>query len=262
MSPHDILNHYTHVHFAFANITNDYKVSVSGAAEMFQKFISTKGFDRIVSFGGWTFSTDPATFPIFRNGVTATNRVVFAANIADFVKANDLQGVSFDWEYPGPSIIPGILNGSPDDGVNYLEFLKEVRAVLPSEYPISITAPAAYYYLQNSPIYNMSKAVDFIVYMTYDLHGQWDYGNAWTDPGCPNGDCLRSQINLMETQQSFSMITKAGVPANMIMVGMPLYGRSFQMSAAGCYHEMCTYTGPESGAFPGACTNTAGYIAD
>lgn len=27
----------------------------------------------------------------------------------------------------------------------------------------------------------MSKVVDYIVYMTYDLHGQWDYGNAWSE---------------------------------------------------------------------------------
>ncbi|QGA18027.1 hypothetical protein EYB26_005705 [Talaromyces marneffei] len=262
MSPGEIPNHYTHVHFAFANITDDYTVSVDGAADMFQEFIATEGFDKIVSFGGWTFSTDPSTFPIFRQGVTSANRVVFATNVADFVQSNNLQGVNFDWEYPGPSIIPDIPSGSPEDGGNYLEFLKEVRAVLPGEYSISITAPASYYYLQNFPIYEMSKVVDFIVYMTYDLHGQWDFSNQWTDPGCPDGNCLRSQINLTETEQAFSMITKAGVPANMIMVGMPLYGRSFQMSAAGCYNEMCTYTGPESGAFPGACTNTAGYISN
>lgn len=262
MSPSDIPNYYTHVLFAFANITDDYDVSIEGAADMFQEFIATEGFDRIVSFGGWAFSTDPSTAPIFRQGVTSTNRVVFAANVANFVQSNDLQGVNFDWEYPGPSIIPGVPSGSPEDGENYLEFLREVRSVLPTEYSISITAPAAYYYLQNFPIYNMSKIVDFIVYMTYDLHGQWDYGNTWTDPGCPGGNCLRSQINMTETQQAFSMITKAGVPANMIMVGLPLYGRSFQMSAAGCYSEMCTYTGPESGAIPGSCTNTAGYISN
>jgi hypothetical protein len=36
----------------------------------FKNFIATEGFDTIVSFGGWVFSTDPSTFPIFRKGVT------------------------------------------------------------------------------------------------------------------------------------------------------------------------------------------------
>jgi len=58
-------------------------------------------------------------------------------------------------------------------------------------------------------------------------------------PGCPEGSCLRSHINRTETEQAFSMITKAGVPSRKIMVGLPLYGRSFQMAQAGCYTEMC-----------------------
>jgi chitinase len=58
------------------------------------------------------------------------------------------------------------------------------------------------------------------------------------------------------------MITKAGVASNMIVAGVSSYGRSFQMSAAGCYTADCTFTGPLSGALPGPCTDTAGYIAD
>lgn len=40
---------------------------------------------------------------------------------------------------------------------------------------------------------------------------QWDYGNTFTNPGCPNGNCLRSQINQTETEAALSMLTKAGV---------------------------------------------------
>ena len=98
--------------------------------------------------------------------------------------------------------------------------------------------------------------------MTYDLHGQWDYGNAYSDPGCPKGNCLRSDVNSTETHTSLSMITKAGVPSNKIVVGVTSYGRSFQMTDSGCTGPMCTYTGPESGASPGRCTQTAGYLAN
>lgn len=58
------------------------------------------------------------------------------------------------------------------------------------------------------------------------------------------------------------MVTKAGVPANKVVVGMALYGRSFRMSQAGCYGPDCTYYGPESGATPGKCTNTRSYISN
>jgi len=58
------------------------------------------------------------------------------------------------------------------------------------------------------------------------------------------------------------MITKAGVPSTMVVVGITSYGRSFQMTTPGCTSSQCTFTGSLSGATPGRCTGTAGYIAD
>jgi chitinase len=58
------------------------------------------------------------------------------------------------------------------------------------------------------------------------------------------------------------MITKAGVPNHKIIVGISSYGRSFQMTDTSCSGPMCTYTGPESGAEHGKCTETGGYIAN
>lgn len=156
----------------------------------------------------------------------------------------------------------GIPAGSEDDGANYLEFLKLVRAGLPSNKSLSIAAPASYWYLQGFPISNISTVVDYIIYMTYDLHGQWDYGKAYGQDGCPAGNCLRSHVNLTETMLSLAMITKAGVATNKVVVGVTSYGRSFEMTEAGCTGPQCTYTGPESGATPGRYTNTAGYIAN
>jgi hypothetical protein len=49
-----------------------------------------------------------------------------------------------------------------------------------------------------------------------DLHGQWDYGNAWSTDGCKAGDCLRHHTNKTETELALVMVTKAGVPSNKV----------------------------------------------
>jgi len=116
--------------------------------------------------------------------------------------------------------------------------------------------------------------------MTYDLHGQWDYSSKWANPGCPPedcpgcpqggcpgcalGNCLRSHINMTETRDALAMVTKAGVKANQIMVGVASYGRSFKMKDPRCSGPTCKFTGSFniSHAEPGVCTDTSGYISE
>ncbi|KAL4938837.1 hypothetical protein BDV06DRAFT_225618 [Aspergillus oleicola] len=138
--------------------------------------------------------------------------------------------MDFDWEYPSAPDIPGIPSGDPDDGARYLQFLKDVRDKLSSDKTLSIAAPASYWYLKGFPIMNISSVVDYIVYMTYDLHGQWDWNNTWSADGCDGGACLRSHVNYTEIELSLSMITKAGVPNSKIVAGLASYGRSFGMT--------------------------------
>lgn len=215
-----------------------------------------------MSFGGWGFSTDPSTYDILRKAVTPENADKFVNGVVDFVNKNKLDGVDFDREYPGAPDIPGIPPGQPSDPPNYLAFLKLLRSRLPKDKSVSIAAPASYWYLKQFPITDMADLLDYVVYMTYDLHGQWDYGNKFGQDGCASGNCLRSHVNLTETGYALAMITKAGVQASKIAVGISSYGRSFGMKQSGCTGPMCPFGGPDSTATPGECTGTAGYISN
>ncbi|KAL4745304.1 hypothetical protein BDW72DRAFT_211523 [Aspergillus terricola var. indicus] len=256
---------YTHLHFAFGILTDDYQVTFQDRMTeyQFEIFMQIPGPKKILSFGGWDFSTNPATYQIFRQGVKPANRLQMATNIASFINANRLDGVDLDWEYPGAPDIPGIPPADEDDGENYLAFLVILKNLLQGK-SLSIAAASSYYYLKGFPIENISKIVDYIIYMTYDLHGQWDAENEHSQIGCPSGMCLRSQVNLTETINSLVMITKAGVPSGKVVVGITSYGRSFAMADASCSGPDCFFTGGpyDSQATPGICTSTGGYIAD
>lgn len=65
---------------------------------------------------------------------------------------------------------------------------------------------------------------------------------------------------MTETLNALAMITKAGVEARQVVVGVASYGRSFEMNDPKCTGPMCTFAGPQSLAAPGGCTNSSGYI--
>ncbi|KAK3312158.1 hypothetical protein B0H66DRAFT_578425 [Apodospora peruviana] len=256
---------YTHVHFGFGTLTPAFEVETGDilSTYQFEQFKKIGGVKRILSFGGWDFSALPATYMIFRNAVTDANRLKAATNIANFIKKHNLDGVDIDWEYPGAPDIPGIPAGDKDDGARYLKFLVLLKNLLPGK-TVSIAAPSSYWYLKQFPIKEIGAVVDYIVYMTYDLHGQWDTGNGNSQEGCDFGNCLRSQVNLTETKLALAMITKAGVPGRKVIVGVTSYGRTYKMASPGCWGPQCLYLGDRanSPAKKGVCTGTGGYIAD
>jgi len=67
-------------------------VDISGIQEQFELFTTMlgTGTKRILSFGGWTFSTDPSTYFIFREAVTAANRDILIASVVDLSKSTIL----------------------------------------------------------------------------------------------------------------------------------------------------------------------------
>jgi hypothetical protein len=93
---------YTHMHWAFAEIDpNGWKVVIKDPHNQWAEFKALP-LKRIISFGGWAYSTEPATFNIIRAAIL-NNGAVFATNIAKFLNDEGIDGVDIDWEYPGVS---------------------------------------------------------------------------------------------------------------------------------------------------------------
>ncbi|KAJ5600283.1 hypothetical protein N7450_001350 [Penicillium hetheringtonii] len=166
------ISKYTHIHFAFAGISDDYNINVTGVQDQFDQFTKFTGVKKILSFGGWSFSISQNSFSIFRQGITEANQQFFAKNMAIFLTKYKLDGLNFDWEYSGAPDLSGIPAGSKSDGSNYLSFLQQVRSLLPAKSSLSIAVSASFWYLKGFPINAIADVVDYIIYMTYNLHRQ------------------------------------------------------------------------------------------
>ena len=105
------VNAYTHLHFSFGSVSETFDVNMGSPngtmAAQWDQFRTLSGPKLILSIGGWAFSTDSSTYSVLRNAVKEENRATFAKNVASFVANAGIDGIDFDWEYPGAPDIPG-----------------------------------------------------------------------------------------------------------------------------------------------------------
>jgi len=107
---------YTHIHLAFAEVSSGYTADVSGIAQQFDEFLLLNGVKKILSFGGWSFGTDADSLGIFRLDVSDANRATFIQSLVQLVAEYDIDGLDFDWEYPGmliATLVPFLFLSTP-----------------------------------------------------------------------------------------------------------------------------------------------------
>lgn len=231
---------YTHIHYAFATLKDDFTIAVNDYPDQWAKFLQLQGVKRIVSFGAGSVGD-----AIFRQGVTNTNISGFANKLISFInQVPQLDGIEFDWEFPK----------TEQEGARYGLLIALVKAGL-SDKIVSVALPSGFWNLRYYPANTIGALVDYAVYMTYDMHGIWNYGENYPESsGCPQGKCVRSHVNMTETMDSLISITKAGVQASKIVVGLASYGRSFELAVPGCLGPNCQFT--DKNAKLGRCLGT------
>ena len=251
------VNALTHAYFSFGYITpGDFKIAPMDdlPTDLFSEFTAIKkrnsGLKAVVALGGWTFNDNgTATQPVFSNMVsTAANRKTFIGNLFGFMRKYGFDGVDFDWEYPGA----GDRGGKPDDGKNFVTFLKELdeqNNKQPEKYIVSFTIPTSYWYLRHFDLKAIDH-VDFVNIMSYDLHGIWDSTN-------PIGSNIFAHSNLTEIKSALDLLWRNDVPAKKLNLGLGFYGRSFTLVDPLCTTPGCGFRG---GANPGSCSNNAGTL--
>jgi chitinase len=228
----------THINYAFVNIKGGEVVfdstKIDGKAltpNDLRTLINLKKVNPdlkvLASAGGWSWSgrfSDAA----FSEG----SRAKFASSCVRLVRKYQLDGIDLDWEYPNQIGAGNIFR--PEDTHNFTLMLKAVREALDKasqtegkgkHYLLSIASGADETYVKNTELGQLQKYVDFINIMTYDfyngLHKVTGHHSNFRPSGNPELD-MNSVVN------SVDLHLKAGVPADKINLGIPLYGRKWE----------------------------------
>jgi len=232
---------YTHLIYSFAATTPSVSnVTLNGSdADLLPQFVSLakqNGVSAMVSVGGWAgsqyFSTDVGS---------EENRTAFVKTITDFVQAYELDGVDFDWEYPGNQGI-GCNVVSSNDTSNFLSFLQALRAD-PVGSNITITASTPLTpWVGATNVSDFADVLDWINVMNYDVWGSWD---TTVGPNAPlNDTCAPAADQSGSAVSAVAKWTEAGMPSHQIVLGVASYGHSFLVESTAAFTSDGTALAP------------------
>jgi len=235
-----------------------------------------------ISVGGWnfndcaaspfeTYGQGSATCHIFSDIASSEANIrKFATNVITFCRQWGFDGFDLDWEYPvvaGHNTVEkinGQFKATPQDHVNYinmLRILKEEFIKESSNSPLLLTAAVGVGKSTADTAYDipeMSKHLDLINLMTYDLHGAWEQRT-----GC-NANLYATEEDTklagfpLSVSWAIDYWLSHGAPASKLTMGLATYGRGWMLRDL----ANTGYNAPASGpAVKGISTKEAGYRA-
>ncbi|KAH8653340.1 glycoside hydrolase superfamily [Xylariales sp. PMI_506] len=224
------LNAITHVYYAFIRLNEDGTLRFldehadcvkpvdgeQGCLTALSKLKSLKpSLKTLVSIGGGSGS---AEFPVVAANPMARN--TFAKSCRDFVTTWAMDGVDIDWEHPE----------TRQDGCNYIALLAELRKVLPApRFIVTTSLPVGQYCLKHIDLNMASRLLDYLNLMCYDFNGPWtDVSGHQAQLLPPPGDAEAIYPTLRNSGHGGVVyLLSRGFPANKIVLGIPVYARSF-----------------------------------
>ncbi|KAI5889332.1 glycoside hydrolase family 18 protein [Schizophyllum commune H4-8] len=166
----------------------------------------------MLSIGGWTYS--PSFHPVVVNPAL---RAKFVASAVRLLADYGFDGLDVDYEYPQ----------NDEQARGYVSLLAELRQGLDDyarrngynyKFLLTIAAPCGADNYNRLHVQEMDRYLDIWNMMAYDFAGSWD-------------SVAGHQSNLygqpLSVSTAINWYLQKGVPRDKIVVGVPLYGRSF-----------------------------------
>ncbi|KAJ4846783.1 hypothetical protein Tsubulata_014096 [Turnera subulata] len=220
---------FTHIYYAFlvpSSVT--YKFEPSDSTSTLLKNFTTTLHGRnppaktLFSIGGG--GEGPLLFA--RIASHKESRKIFITSAIEIARKYGFDGLDLDWEFPQ----------NPKDMANLAKLFQEWRNAIEKEAKSTGRSPllltAAVYFsadfrwdevYRKYPVKSINKNLDWINPMCYDYHGSWNK----TVTGA-HAALYDPKSNLSTSYGLVSWI-RAGVPGSMLVMGLPLYGKTWTL---------------------------------
>ncbi|KAM3446168.1 hypothetical protein MY3296_009925 [Beauveria thailandica] len=176
----------------------------------------------MLSIGGWTWSKN---FPAAAS--SASTRKTFAQSAVGIMKDWGFDGIDIDWEYPEDATqaqdMIFLLQAVRDELDSYASQHAENHHFL-----LSIAAPTGAKEYKKLKLAELGQVLDYINLMAYDFAGAWS--NTTGHGANLYNDTENPAATPFNTKDAVDAYINGGVPANKLVLGMPIYGRSFQQT--------------------------------
>ncbi len=202
-------NVMTHINYAFGHVNNSFDGVRIDNEERLRKIVSLKKQKKdlkvVLSIGGW------GSGRFSEMAADENHRKAFAKDCQRVVSEFGLDGIDIDWEYPTQSSAG--ISSSREDTRNFTLLMRDLRQELGKEQLLTCATVA------NGAYIDFKACIDYLDWvnvMAYDMASAPKHHSA----------LYPSDISgWMTTSGAVEAHLRAGVPAEKMVLGMPLYGR-------------------------------------
>ncbi|XP_069687368.1 acidic mammalian chitinase-like [Periplaneta americana] len=251
----------SHIVYAFTGLRDGVIVSLDqyndleenwgkGLMKKFTTLARNNGIKSLLAIGGWNEGSTKYS----EMAATQEGREKFADSVVSFVEKQGFNGLDLDWEYPARR------GGVPEDKDHFTLLLKVLSEKLHARgHLITIAVSADPKTIANGyDIPNVGKYADYITVMTFDYHTpSSDTVTGLNSPldSLPQDTGYNKELNV---KNSINTWLKGGAPPNKLLLGTPLYGRTYRLWYEDQHDLGSPILGPGDA---GLYTQEAGFLA-